>query len=312
MIITDMSETVSTRGVVRLNHLGLIRARGADAARFLNAQLTNELLTLRAGLARWAGFCSAKGRLQANFLVWRSGPEEYLLACTAGLLEATLKRLSMFVLRLQCKLDDAGRAYALHGVLGEDARPWVEPLEPFATASRGAATVLRLPDVEGVLRGLLVVPPDERVDGTALDLESWRWFEVRSGLPWIEPATVDRFVPQMLNQELIGAVDFRKGCYPGQEVVARSQYRGTIKRRMFLFETDATAHAGDEVYWSEDPTQPAGQVANAARGPGGTTSALVEVKLAALELGEMHLLQAGGAPLRRVPLPYSVPVGEAA
>jgi folate-binding Fe-S cluster repair protein YgfZ len=116
----------------------------------------------------------------------------------------------------------------------------------------------------------------------------------------------------MLNQELTGAVDFRKGCYPGQEVVARSQYRGTIKRRMFLFDTDGAAQAGDEVFWSGDPEQPAGLVVNAARGPDATTSALVEVKLAALDGGSLHLSRVGGALLRRVALPYPVPVSEAA
>ena len=128
---------------------------------------------------------------------------------------------------------------------------------------------------------------------------------MQSGIPLIEAETVDRFVPQMLNFELIGGVDFQKGCYPGQEVVARSQYRGTIKRRMFLFEVDGPATPGQEVFHSADPEQPAGMVVNAARGSE-VWSALVEVKLAALDDGTLHLGSAAGPSLRLSPLPYSV------
>jgi tRNA-modifying protein YgfZ len=129
---------------------------------------------------------------------------------------------------------------------------------------------------------------------------------VRSGIPVIEGATVEQFVPQMLNFELIGGVDFQKGCYPGQEVVARSQYRGTIKRRMFLFECDAPASPGQEVFHDGDATQPAGMVVNAA--PQGSGSiVLVEVKLAAIDRGTLHLATVDGALLRPRDLPYTVP-----
>ena len=312
MIIIDMNPTVSIDGAAPLAHLGLIRARGDDAARFLNAQLTNELLSLRQGEARWAGFCSAKGRLQANFLVWSAGAQDVLLLCSADLLAATLKRLSMFVLRLQCKLSDASAELPLHGVAGASATPWAHGLGVFAVVSHADGHAIRLPDAAGTSRVILVGAPGQAPAGPVLDLERWRWLEVQSALPWIETRTVDRFVPQMLNQELIGAVDFHKGCYPGQEVVARSQYRGTIKRRMFLFDTEASAAAGDEVYWSEDREQPAGLVVNAARGPHGTTAALVEVKLAALEGGSLHLGVPDGPRLHRATMPYSVPLGEPA
>jgi folate-binding Fe-S cluster repair protein YgfZ len=118
----------------------------------------------------------------------------------------------------------------------------------------------------------------------------------------------------MLNFELIGGVDFQKGCYPGQEVVARSQYRGTVKRRMFLFEVEAAAAAGSEVYHEADPEQPAGMVVNAAPVPGASASSLlVEVKLAALAGGGLHLGAPAGPRLQRSALPYPVPAeGEVA
>ena len=151
--------------------------------------------------------------------------------------------------------------------------------------------------------------PGAQAQDESLALETWRWLEVSSGLPLIEAATVDQFVPQMLNYELLGGVDFQKGCYPGQEVVARSQYRGTVKRRMFLFDTEASASAGQEVFHSADPGQPAGMVANAAQAPeGGGSRVLVELKLAALGTGSLHLADPGGPALHQRALPYAVPI----
>ena len=117
-------------------------------------------------------------------------------------------------------------------------------------------------------------------------------------------------VPQMVNHELVGGVDFQKGCYPGQEVVARSQYRGTLKRRMFLFTCDAPASPGQEIVHSDDPGQPAGLVVNAGAAPGGSTQVLAEVKLAALHTGSLHLANATGPMLHRAALPYAVPEPE--
>jgi folate-binding protein YgfZ len=296
----DMSEIVSIDGVARLVHLGVIRARGSDAAAFLQSQLTNDLLGLGPGDVRWAGFCSAKGRLQANFLVVRAAEQELLLICAADLLAATLKRLSMFVLRMKCTLSDASGELPLYGAAGASA----------LRAPADAAISFALPPAAGAARMLFATTAP--LGDSMLPLATWRWLEVQSGQPWIEAATVDCFVPQMVNQELLGAVDFRKGCYPGQEVVARSQYRGTIKRRMFLFDTDAAAKPGDEVFWSSDADQPAGMVVNAATSPHGGTSLLAEVKLVALDGGSLHLGRAGGAALRRGLLPYPVPVTESA
>jgi len=139
-----------------------------------------------------------------------------------------------------------------------------------------------------------------------MELDTWRWLEVESGIPLIVAATVDRFVPQMINFETVGGVDFQKGCYQGQEVVARSQYRGTIKRRMQLFQLPVAAAPADEVFHDGDPAQPAGLVVNAAPDPAGGWSALVEVKLAALEGGALHLRAPDGPLLERRALPYRV------
>jgi tRNA-modifying protein YgfZ len=303
-----MSQPSPTHGAARLTHLGVIGARGADSAKFLQGQLTNDVLTMGAAKARLAGFCSAKGRLQASFVVASTGADEFTLVCAASVLPATLKRLSMFVLRAQCKLRDASVEAPLWGLFGSTATAQIADLPVWGRREAAGTVTIRVPDVNGLARCIVVGPFDDHVAAwPPASLEQWRWLEVQSGIPTIEAATVEQFVPQMLNYEIVGGVDFQKGCYPGQEVVARSQYRGTIKRRMFLFDLDAAASPGQEIFHSADPSQPAGMVVNAAPRPDGSGwSALVEVKLAALDAGSLQLGAAGGAGLRPGTLPYAI------
>ena len=304
-----MNTQASFDGAVALTHLGLIRARGAEAAKFLHSQLTNDFSMLGLSQVRLAGFCSAKGRLQASFVAWKPAQDEVLLMCSATVLPATLKRLSMFVLRTACKLSDATSELALTGLVGRPANELLGDVQVWERRDVGGASLIRLPDVNGLKRCIRVGATSAGAEALSptLALDSWRWLEVQSGLPTIEAATVDQFVPQMLNFELVGGVDFKKGCYPGQEIVARSQYRGTIKRRMFLFDCDHAAAAGQEVFHSGEPSQPAGMVANAAPQPHGSgSSLLVEVKLAALLDGSLHLGSPQGPALSRATLPYDV------
>ena len=187
-----------------------------------------------------------------------------------------------------------------------DASAWQHRSTP-------AGDAVRLPDANGQPRALLIAPA-AAPDAPALSNDAWRWAELQAGVAWIEPGTVDQFVPQMLNLEVIGGVDFKKGCYPGQEVVARSQYRGTLKRRTFLFDVPAgnTAAPGQEIVDADDPSQPAGMVVNAAAHPDGRgTSLLAELKLAALpraDAGALRLVDANGAALQRRELAYAVPL----
>jgi len=245
-----MADEISIGGACRLADRGVIRARGADAAAFLQGQLTNDVASLDSGSARLAGFCSAKGRLQATFIVWRPAPDEFILSCPTSILAATLKRLSMFVLRAKCKLSDASDEIALFGVAGgETAVAMVGAASAWQVRPHGTATAIRLHDAAGVSRVLVAAPTGSDAlfaEAPSLPLATWHWLEVVSGIVSIEAATVDRFVPQMVNFELVGGVDFQKGCYPGQEVVARSQYRGTTKRRTFLFDCDVLPAAGQD------------------------------------------------------------------
>lgn len=300
-------------GLARLPEWGLIRARGADAAVFLQGQLTNDVQSLREGEARLAGYCSAKGRLLASFMIWKEGPEDILLACSADLLPATLKRLSMFVLRAKCQLSDASTERPLWGWCGPAADGALDAAQAAWSVAKLAdgSQAIRLPDVEGLPRWLLAGgTPAAPLGLPEVAPEGWRWLEVASGVVRIVQATVEQFVPQMVNLELVGGVSFKKGCYPGQEVVARSQYRGTLKRRASLLSAATPLAPGQEVFQTADPEQPAGTVALAAGLPSGQHLALVELKRAALALGDLHLGSAQGPLLQALPLPYEVPQDE--
>ncbi len=291
-----MSSTLT--GAVRLTDWGVIRAEGEDAAKFLHSQLTQDFALLGLNEARFAGFCSAKGRLLATMIGWKQSETTILLALPLELLPAIQKRLSMFVLRAKCKLSDASAEIGLWGAVGaaDDSPRW-------SLQRNGDAVQVRLPDSGEGSRWLIasVMAPGLPL----MAAEDWQWGTLASGLPTVVAATTEQFVPQMLNLELLGGVNFQKGCYPGQEVVARSQYRGTLKRRTFLYELDGTAQAGQEIFHSEDPGQPAGLVANSAH-RGAQSLVLAETKIAALASGSLHLGAPGGPVLTPRALPYSV------
>ena len=299
----------AVQGAARLSDWGLIRARGEDARSFLHGQLTQDMLGLAPDAARLAGYCTAKGRLLASFVVLSDGPQDLLLACSADLLAAAMKRLSMFVLRARCKLDDVSAQHGLWGVAGGDGLP-----DPWRRRDEPGMTLIGLPPaLDGgafVPRALCLTAADGSPAQPPLSESDWRWLEVLSGVPRIVAATSERFVPQMVNLDLAGGVNFQKGCYPGQEVVARSQYRGTLKRRGALLSSASPAAPGDEIFHSDDPGQPAGQVALAAS-TCASHAVFAELKIAALAEGSLHLGSVEGPLLRPLPLPYAVPAEQA-
>ncbi len=294
-------------GMAPLPHLGVIRAEGEDAAKFLHGQLTHDFALLGLSEARLAAFCSAKGRMQASFVAFKRSHAEILLICSRDLLAQTLKRLSMFVLRAKVKLSDATDSIALFGLAGPalqalpgaDARPWT-------CQALGEAHLVHLYPADGVPRALWVAPVGTaQPPGPALRHEDWLWGEVRSGVATVSQPIFEAFVPQMLNYESVGGVNFKKGCYPGQEVVARSQFRGTLKRRAYLVHGEAEMQAGQEIYAAADPAQPCGLVAQAAPAPTGGWDAIVSLQTASAQEA-LHLGQADGPALTPLPLPYAL------
>ncbi len=300
-----------------LSDLGVIRASGEDARHFLHNQLTNDIDHLTADEARLAGYCSPKGRLLASLLTWPTD-DGILMILPRSVLSGFQKRLQMFIMRSQVRLEDVSHLLAAVGIGIPDTRQLTAlPELPYRTLPVAGGRLIRLSDSPGWRRALWVGPVAQREAwlatlpaGVSERPESfWRWLEIRAGVPQILEATREQFVPQMVNFELVGGVNFRKGCYPGQEVVARSQYLGKLKRRMMLASLEVPdpliAAPGTEVFSAADPAQPAGMIVNAEPGPDGHVDCLVEIKTDALE-GSVHVGTAEGPLLTFGVLPYSL------
>ena len=293
-------------GITALTHLGVIKVEGEDAAKFLHGQLTQDFSLLGTTEARLAAFCSAKGRMQASFIGFKTSPTEILLICPSDVLAPTMKRLSMFVMRAKAKFSDVSAEMVVYGLAG-DAIEKVAACAgaAWARAEIGTATLIQLYPADGVPRAVWIAPTSQAApQGEALSAALWAWGEVRSGIALITTPIAEAFVPQMLNYESVGGVNFKKGCYPGQEVVARSQYRGTLKRRAYLAHSDSPMAAGDEVFQAAGEDQPCGIVAQAAASPEGGFDALVSMQVAAFELGDLHLTSATGPALTASAAPY--------
>ncbi|MPT51672.1 folate-binding protein [Delftia sp.] len=304
-------------GIAPVSHLGVIRALGEDAAPFLHGQLTNDFALLDLQHARLAAFCTAKGRMLASFIGFKRSKDEILLVCDRSLLAPTLKRLSMFVLRAKCKLSDATAEFTLHGLAGDAAVQALGPAAvPWTKTDDGDASLIALYPAAGQPRALRVAPVGAPLPvGPALSEADWLWSEVASGIATLSAPVVDAFVPQMLNYESVEGVNFKKGCYPGQEVVARSQFRGTLKRRAYIAHAQQPLSAGMEVFTPEDLEQATGTVVQAAPAPGGGWDAIVSMQISSAEqrllahaaLGEGQRADAAQAvALQLKPLPYAL------
>ncbi|TFZ08230.1 CAF17-like 4Fe-4S cluster assembly/insertion protein YgfZ [Ramlibacter humi] len=294
-------------GRAALTHLGVIRAQGEEAARFLHNQLTQDFALLPSGQARLAAFCTAKGRMLASFVALAATKEDILLVTSRDLLAPTLKRLSMFVLRTKVKLSEATADFALQGLAGDVASAALGgPREPWSAVAQGEGHAIALYPADRQPRALLIAPAGQALEPAQLPLDTWLWGDVRSGVATLTAPVAEAFVPQMLNYESVGGVNFKKGCYPGQEVVARSQFRGTLKRRAYIVHGTAPMQAGQEVFHESDPSQPCGLVAQAAPAPSGGWDAIVSMQVSAAESGRLTLGAADGPALALQPLPYAL------
>ena len=307
-----MSTTVElpTNGLCRLQHLAVLSAQGADAAAFLHGQLTQDFSLLGTDQARLAALCSPQGRMLASFIGLKHAADRVLLICSQDLASAALKRLSMFVLRAKVKLSDVSDEFELLGCMGDLPTDWFTgPPRPWRRCAVGGATAIELYPAAGHRRALWIAAKDlVQPNAPALDASVWAWLEVMSGIATVTAAMADSLVPQMLNYESVDGVSFKKGCYPGQEVVARSQFRGAVKRRTYLLQSRSPLHIGQEVYAANLGDQPCGVIVQAAAQP--HTTPLAYNGLACLQVAAvvnaqpLGLALANGQALQLLPLPY--------
>lgn len=302
-----------------LTDIGLIRASGPDAATFLHNLLTNDIEGLPKDGVRRCGLCTPKGRLLASMLVWHDG-DDLLIAVAADIHAALLKKLSMYVLRAKVKLTDASDACVLLGLSGPDAAALIGEIggtlpPAMKSVEIPQGRILRLGDMRFMLAiDASTVPAVwERLAARAAPagLDAWHWLDIVAGLPQITLATQEAFVPQMINFETdaVGGVSFKKGCYPGQEIVARAQYLGKVKRRMYRARIESAATlpaAGAHLYAPETGDASCGQIVNATPAPGGGHDVLAVLQTACADAGEVHLDSPTGPRLILQPLPYAV------
>ncbi len=314
---------VSGNVLVDLSALTLIRARGADALSFLNAQLSNDLRALDAEHSQLAAWCNAQGRMLALFRVWRHG-EDYLLMLPAEQRDEVLKRLRLFVLRAKVVLESADGELARLGMSGPDAPRLVHEAVGFVAEgpdmarTEGNVTVLGLPGPTS--RFMLIAPYAtamslwKRLKASAqvAGFEVWIWLDIQAGLPQVYAATSEAFVPQMTNLDLLGGVSFTKGCYPGQEIISRLHHRGGLKQRLYRAhvgaETETVPAPGVPLYPAGPGTQSAGTVVSAAASPQGGWDLLAVVNIASAETDSLRLGTASGPVLALQPLPLTAVV----
>jgi len=310
-LLSAQSATV----IAPLTDIGLIRVAGEDATAFLNNLLTNDVKGLRPSGMHRNGLCSPKGRLLATFLVWHEGAD-LMMALSADLHAAILKKLSMYVLRSKVKLTDASNERMLIGLSGPEATKALAELGPLAlelleVAGIEQGQVMRIGEQSYLLATDTSVAEDVWIKlathARPAGLAAWHWLEIVAGIPIVTTATQEEFIPQMINFDLIGGVSFKKGCYPGQEIVARTHYLGKIKRRMYRAHLDTgLPAAGAHLYAPETGDQSCGRVVRSAPAPQGGNVLLAVIQSSCAEAGEVHLDSPSGPGLIFQPLPYPV------
>ena len=303
-----------------LSHQGLIAAHGADAATFIQGQLTNDIHDVSDQHSQLSACCTPKGRMLASFRIFQRD-ETFYLSLPQSLLEATLKRLRMFLLMAKARLEDASQSLVGIGASGpqieqhlKDMKLDVPALADAVTQSQGY-TIIRLAGpqprfaIYGELDAMMTLWNHLHVHAAPVGASVWELLDIHAGIPTIYPQTSEAFVPQMTNMHVINGVNFRKGCYTGQEIVARMQYLGKLKRRMYRIHIDGeqVVTPGDALHAPGSTSgQGTGTIVSAQRDPNGGYMALAVIDISDAEAGNLHWLDASGPAITLLDLPYVV------
>ena len=299
-----------------LSHLGALQFSGEDAEPFLQGQLTCDVTSIGSSRSTHGAYCSPKGRMLANFLLWQ---EEvgFFMVLSRDIVAAVQKRILTFVLRSRVKVSDVSDSVVLHGAAGPQADGALRDVfgdfrvEPSGIRRKdGIGTAIRLADgrfmLASTVSSALALRQELAGPLTPVGPRAWRWLDIRNGVPLVTVATQDRLVPQMVNLEILGGVSFDKGCYTGQEIVARAQHLGKVKRRLFLANVAADASPGDDLFSEDLGDQASGLVVNAQSSPYGGCDLLAAVQSESRERSAVHLRSLDGPGLTFLALPYTV------
>lgn len=311
--------------LVDLANFGLIRFSGEDASNFLQGQLTCDLRKIDLQTAQYGSYCTPKGRMLANFILWSNVVNnEYFMQLSANLCEVISKRLAMYKLRAKVQLNIISDTTVRIGIAGNKAKILIEELFQITELPQSSLFSLEVIHTEkgSILcratdRYEIITTPDQAIviwpylasQAIPVKREYWDWLEIKAGIPVILPETQEQFIPQMVNLDVIGGVSFQKGCYPGQEIIARTQYLGKLKRRMYLvhIDTPLPVRAGDPLFSNELSEQSCGMIVNASSLPGGGCDALAVIQTTSVETGKIFWKNLQGPTLQIQLLPYPLP-----
>lgn len=313
----ELEASVQNTVLCDLSHFGTLRVAGDEAQSFLQNLLSNDIGEVSATRAQLSSFNTAKGRMLASMLIWRDG-DDYLLQLPQALCEPIRKKLSMYILRAKVKITDANNEIISLGLSGTNAQEVLReqfgevPSFPFGVTTTSQGSAIKIDATRVQINTTIQHAPAlwEKHSRHAKPVGSayWDWLNICSGIPIILPQTQEQFVAQMVNFDLIGGVNFKKGCYPGQEIVARMQYLGKLKRRMYLAHIkDDIPQAGDELFSADMEDQASGMIVNAAPAPAGGYDVLATVQIASRETQAVHWKSLQGEALQFLPLPYPLP-----
>ena len=317
----ELSVAITGNVFADLSHYGLISVHGDDAETFLQGQLTNDIRKVDDQYSQFSGICNPKGRLLASFRVFHRG-DSYYLCLPTDMIETVISRLRMFVLRSNVTLEEASDTFVHLGVSGSDAEQELRkftgtlPDNTHDVTQYKDQAIIRVPGIHPSFEIFTTVEQAGQlwnklnVQSAPIGSVAWQFLDIQAGIPMISPDTREAFVPQMANLQLIDGVSFTKGCYTGQEIVARMQYLGKLKRRMYRARVDSESepHAGDEVYAGDDKRQSVGKLVSAAPHPDGGYSMLVVLQISSAEgKSELRLGSAAGAVIELEHLPYPFP-----
>ncbi len=303
-----------------LQHISLVNVSGEDAETFLHNQFTNDLKALALHHNQLSAYCNPKGRVLALFQITRLAADSFLLALPQEIAEATLKRLKMFVMRSDVNFEDMSKAWSHIGVAGPKsidilkANNIIAPENNHELSKHNQLMIINIPGPSARFR--IVGPTNEIQElwqavsqqASIAGQQAWEYQDIVIGQPTLHKATVESFVPQMMNLEAAQGLSFTKGCYPGQEVVARMQYLGKLKRKMFhaRASSDTCPAPGDLVYVKDDSGErKAGEIIACQPSPEAGLELLAVLEIAATENSDLHLESSLGPTIELLALTYA-------
>jgi len=308
--ISDIS--VNDTVLCDLSHLGLLQIEGADAFTFLQGQVTNDVKQLDGHRAHYTGYCNPKGRLLALFLAF-SHQNHVHLQMPKTLIESVAKRLKMYVMRSKVEIQDVSESVIKIGLNGPNATEslstlfTVIPQNAYELVTLDNTVIVKLPGDKPRFEIFTDIGNAPAIWNTlsqaakTVDASYWEWLEIQAGIPEVYPSTQEEFVPQMLNLDLLDGINFKKGCYTGQEIVARTHYLGTIKRRTQLAHINTRPNVGDDVLNGNQES--IGKIVRCAPAPNNGYDVLAELRLESMEAGQLLV---EGNPLSIQQLPYKI------